>query len=231
VTVTTKGQNVEVVIGSGITLTFNQVTAAGDTTVTESGSPPSSYPPNPQSFKLVGTGRRSPTYYDIQTTAQYTGDITVCFNYNPRLFADIQNSLKLFHGSDNSWRSPIGNVDRAHRKVCANVSNLSPFVIGYEIYTFTGQPPINWEGTPSSFELADTIPFKFELIDASGHNVDSALAIIHVAKKDSSGAAIFEATPTGLSDTPHDIFRYSPTDQLYEYDLSTKDMSKFCEGI
>jgi hypothetical protein len=148
------------------------------------------------SFKLVGTNGRSPTYYDIQTTAQHTGDITVCFKYDPRVLADIQHSLKLFQGSDNSWGSPIGAVDKAYRKICANVSSLSPFVIGYEIYTFTGLPPVNWEGTLGSFELAGTIPFKFKLIDAAGYNVDSALAIIHVAKKDSTGAAIFEATPT-----------------------------------
>ncbi|MHA2298747.1 MAG: hypothetical protein ACXAEU_16370 [Candidatus Hodarchaeales archaeon] len=71
---TPEGNTVEVSDTSGTTVTFTDVTSSGETTVTvtEAG-------PNPPSgFKLVP----SDTYYQITTTATYTGTITICINYD-----------------------------------------------------------------------------------------------------------------------------------------------------
>ena len=62
-------------MGSGVTVTFPTVTAGGDTTVTTS----TAGPPPPTGFRIVGTGQ--PVYYDINTSASFTGTATVCIEY------------------------------------------------------------------------------------------------------------------------------------------------------
>jgi len=105
-----------------VTVTFADVTAAGNTTLTTSSAGPS--PPTPSGFKL-GT---PPTYYDLTTTASFSGDVTVCINYNTITFNNVA-SLKLFHFVDPNWVDATVSLDTATQIICGRVTSLSPFAI------------------------------------------------------------------------------------------------------
>src|SRR2546427_769359 len=103
-----------------VTVTFANVTAAGDTTLTTSAAGPQP----PAGFKL-GT---PPTYYDLTTTASFSGDVTVCINYNTITFNNVA-SLKLFHFVDPNWVDATVSLDTATQIICGRVTSLSPFAI------------------------------------------------------------------------------------------------------
>src|SRR5438034_4450994 len=76
---------------SPVTMTFSNVTQAGTTSLTTSGvgAPP------PTGFKLGNP----PTYYNIGTTAVFSGPITICINYSGISFGDA-SKLRLFHNEN-----------------------------------------------------------------------------------------------------------------------------------
>src|SRR5256885_1855346 len=105
-----------------VTVTFADVTVAGNTTLTTSSAGPS--PPTPSGFKL-GT---PPTYYDLTTTASFSGDVTVCINYNTITLNNVA-SLKIFHFVDPNWVDATVSLDSATQIICGRVTSLSPFAI------------------------------------------------------------------------------------------------------
>jgi uncharacterized delta-60 repeat protein len=113
------GSNVVVAIG-GVTLTFQNVTQAGDTTLTTS----SSGPAPPDGFSL-GTPA---TYFDITTTAIYSGLIGVCINYSGMAFAD-EASLQLLHFDGVAWTNVTASLDTVNDVICGSASSLSPFIV------------------------------------------------------------------------------------------------------
>src|SRR5206468_952246 len=117
---TTVGANVTVQLGQ-VTLTFANVTAAGDTTLTTSAEGPAP----PTGFKLGNP----PTYYNLATTASFSGSVTVCTNYTGIAF-DNEASLKLSHFVDPNWvdATPV-SLDTATHTICGSVTSLSPFAI------------------------------------------------------------------------------------------------------
>jgi len=136
-----------------VTVTFADVTAAGNTTLTTSSAGPS--PPTPSGFKL-GT---PPTYYDLTTTASFSGDVTVCINYNTITFNNVA-SLKLFHFVDPNWVDATVSLDTATQIICGRVTSLSPFAI-FELAiepfaAFHARVEIEHERQEREFELKAT---------------------------------------------------------------------------
>lgn len=134
---TTEGANrqvrpLDVTTGSRpVTVTFENVTQAGTTSLTISGGGP----PPPVGFQLGDP----PTYYELTTTALFSGSIRICINYAGITFGD-ETVLRLFHFEDmvpdpdatpDTWvdRTEAGSPDAASDVICANVSSLSPFAI------------------------------------------------------------------------------------------------------
>jgi alpha-tubulin suppressor-like RCC1 family protein len=116
-------QPVDSTIGTApATLTFDEVTQSGTITLTTStsGTPP------PSGFQLGDP----PTYYEIQTTASFSGPIKVCINYTGVTFPD-ESSLKLFHYEyeDGLWVDHTISLDTVNNIICASVTSLSPFAI------------------------------------------------------------------------------------------------------
>ncbi len=107
--------------GTPVTLTFDQVDVGGNTTLCTSptGPPPSS------GFKLIPP----PTYYEINTTATYTGNIQVCINYGNDY--PNENQLKLFHKSEGQpWRDVTSlPLDTENNIICGIVDAFSVFAI------------------------------------------------------------------------------------------------------
>jgi YVTN family beta-propeller protein len=145
---------------SPVTLTFPTVAQTGTTTLTTSGtgSPP------PAGFALGNP----PTYYDLSTTAGFSGPVKVCINYSGVSFTDPLQ-LKLFHFEGGTWVDRTFSRDTANRIICANVASLSPFAVferAVPFSAFSAQLQIHFGGArnqdafalESSFTLSSTSP-------------------------------------------------------------------------
>ncbi len=106
-----------------VTVTFDNVTIGGTTSVTTSGT--GALPPS--GFKLG----QPPIYYEISTTATYGGSITICIDYSGISFAN-ENRLKLFHRQDSSWVNVTTSLDTENDIICGTMESLSPFAIFQE---------------------------------------------------------------------------------------------------
>jgi len=83
---TATGSNVPVSFDNGASVTFSSVASAGTTTLT-----PSAFPPASQGAFVVNGA-----YYDISTTVNFAGAITVTLPYDPRIVTD-PFLLRLYH--------------------------------------------------------------------------------------------------------------------------------------
>src|SRR4030065_285475 len=72
-----------------VTITFSDVVEVGETTltITPTGTPP------PEGLKLGNP----PQYYVIETTAVYSGPITICIDYSGIQFGGKEEKLELYH--------------------------------------------------------------------------------------------------------------------------------------
>lgn len=105
---------------SPVTVTFSNVTQAGETTVViNPGAPPGI----PTTLFQLGTPS---VYYDISTTATYTPPITICIGYAGISFT---GSPKLFHFEGGAWVDVTTSFDTTLQRVCGQVSSLSPFAL------------------------------------------------------------------------------------------------------
>ncbi|HEV2349102.1 MAG TPA: SBBP repeat-containing protein [Terriglobia bacterium] len=123
---TPTGTNVSVALGGGdtvtggVSLTFSSVTTAGNTTLTTSGTGA----PPPAGFQLGNP----PTYFQLSTTAVYSGPITICINYSGISFHNPAN-LKLFQIESGIPVNVTTSNNTATMIICGSVSTLSPFAI------------------------------------------------------------------------------------------------------
>ena len=102
-------------------ITFDEVTTGGETTlaVNENGDPPDT------GFKLGDP----PCYYEIETTAMYSGFISICIDYTGASFTDEQN-LSLFHQeSGGEWVDITTSLDTENNIICGEVTSLSTFTV------------------------------------------------------------------------------------------------------
>ena len=106
-------------VGPGTTVTFASVTAAGSTTLTTSDTGPTP----PAGFSL-GT---PVVYYEIATSATFSGTVTVCVNYSGQFFTE--DSLRLFHHNGVAWADETTSLDIVANIVCGEVASLSPFLV------------------------------------------------------------------------------------------------------
>lgn len=73
--------------------------------------------------------------YNLETTAEYEGDINLTFDYS-ELQYNNEDGLRLLHYHDNAWEDITTSVDTENDAIHGITSSLSPFVI-YE--TATGE--------------------------------------------------------------------------------------------
>ncbi|MDQ4052551.1 MAG: DNRLRE domain-containing protein [Actinomycetota bacterium] len=108
---TPQGTNVEVSV-AGATITFAEVTAAGTTSVSELSGAPSL--PN-------GYAEQGALYYDVSTTAAFTGDVTVCLPYGGLAVPHV------LHYVSGQWVDVTLEVQGD--LACGVVTSLSPFAV------------------------------------------------------------------------------------------------------
>jgi hypothetical protein len=109
----------------GFDFVFETVTAGGATTVEVLPSVPGP----PAGFLFAGT------YHDVSTTAQFTGSVEVCINYDDSgLGPEEEAGLQIFHYNtgggqwENITNSP---ADTENKRVCGVTTSLSPFALGF----------------------------------------------------------------------------------------------------
>jgi PKD repeat protein len=137
---------------SPVTLQFSNVTSGGTTTVTSA----SHGAPLPNGFKLGNP----PTYYDVATTATFSGTITLCFTYPEGKF-QIEAKLKLLHQEPSgAWVDVTTSIDVNTNTVCGRVTSLSPFVVAQEnkLPVVSLAPASGREGSPVTFNASASDP-------------------------------------------------------------------------
>ncbi|MGB6680871.1 MAG: post-COAP-1 domain-containing protein, partial [Candidatus Bathyarchaeia archaeon] len=147
-----------------VTMTFSSVTDEGVTSLATSDVGPEA----PAGFMLGDPA----TYYDVATSATYSGQIEVCIDYSGTSYGDELN-LKLFHYEDSAWVDCTTSLDMTNKIICGSVTSLSAFAI-FELDTtppsITIIIPENWAIYPSD----SGFQYEFSVTD----NLDTNPTII-----------------------------------------------------
>jgi hypothetical protein len=104
-------------------LNFSSVTTPGGTTASISNT---SSVPLPAGFAL-GT---PPVFYNISTTAVFSGLVQVCISYNPAQFAPPESAIRLLHDEGGIFVDRTISLDTVNHVVCGSVTHFSTFTIG-----------------------------------------------------------------------------------------------------
>ncbi len=151
-----------------VAMSFAQITQSGMTNLTTS----SSGPPPPAGFSLGDP----PIYYELTTTAVFSGTITLCIDYSGTGLENDpdENTFKLYHLEGVVWQDRTASLDTVNDLVCGNVTSLSPFAIFQPtaIFNWTGFfQPVDNLPTLNSVNAGRAIPIKFSLGGDYGLNI------------------------------------------------------------
>jgi len=214
---TTAGEDVSVSKGD-TTVTFDNITETGSTSVTVFNEPPG---PDPGGFTFLGD------YWEINTTAEFTGPVTIEIHYDD---ADVPGGeeewLALLHWENGEWVDitvrPIDTVNNIIRGQC---TSLSPFGVAFGPQFQGLLQPVNNDGS-SVFKLGRTVPMKFQLVAPGGAYVTDAVARLYVAQVSNQVVGTYqEASSTGQADSGN-TFRYDPAANQYIFNWGTKGLAK-----
>jgi uncharacterized membrane protein len=219
---TPSGSGVEVALGGsiseagGATLTFDNVTAGGETTLTFYQEPPVAPPP--------GFSTDNAIFFDVSTHAVYDGSATLCFNYGSGSFAD-PSQLRLMHFENNQWHDVTTTNDTVNSILCGEVSGFSPFAVVQPAYRIDGfYAPLASAGSPeSTFRYGRTIPIKFRLLDETSLPHGDLQATIRLELIGATGSAVNQEVQATSADSGI-YFRYDAGEQQYIYNLSTHNL-------
>jgi hypothetical protein len=138
-----------------VTVEFGAVTEAGSTTVTAS----TAGPPPPDGFKLLGG--QQPIYYDVETTAMFTGTARICFIWLEGQIAN-ENNARLFHHVNGAWVDITATRDTQNNIICGQTTSFSPFVVA-EQRIFGFYQPVDNLPVLNRTKAGGSIPIKFSL--------------------------------------------------------------------
>lgn len=124
---TQSGNNIEFSDSkSGTNLTFSKVTSGGDTQITQTKTGPLI----PAGFVLLPLG----TYYQIETTATYSGNIQISIHYDDSMLpTETESTLKLMRYDEitGSWVDVTTSLDTVNNIIYGETNHLSFFGIMY----------------------------------------------------------------------------------------------------
>jgi hypothetical protein len=249
---TTSGNNVAVSPIPTATLTFGNITSTGQTVVTPLDSASTTVPAN---FQVATSTGGFATYFDIDTSASFTGPIEFAIAYDPEQFPyDSQTNTwtngqpMLLHDpnatgtwNDNAtsaWVSAHGadvtiggdhivnGVDPVSHKVYGQTTSLSPFAVVRRLaYTWSGILQPINTDGSSVFKKGSTIPVKFKLTGADA-GVTNLNAKLYLSQSSSvDPVEANEAISTGAADSGN-TFRYDTSGHQYIFNLSTKNLTQ-----
>ncbi|MBN2131383.1 MAG: hypothetical protein JW741_17915 [Sedimentisphaerales bacterium] len=102
-------------------LLFDNVTETGHTSLTVSPSGPDV----PSGFALGDPLQ----YFDITTTATYSGDIEISIDFSAMSFTGAPETLRLFHHEGGVWADCTTSIDIPGQTIYGSVTSLSPFAV------------------------------------------------------------------------------------------------------
>jgi hypothetical protein len=158
-----------------ITLTFANVSSGSTSLVTTDNGP--ALP----ATVLAGNG----TYYNLSTTAVFTGDVSVCVTYDESELTVPESALRLIHYDQSTWVDITTSLDTNLNTICGVTTSLSPFAIGAGSVTAVKDPLAptftlhqNWPNpfnpaTTITFDLEDDVRVSLRIYDLAGHAVRS----------------------------------------------------------
>jgi len=139
---------------SPVTMTFGDVSTEGVTELEISDSGPAL----PGTF-ITG---EPPMYYDITTTATYSGTIEICVQYDEDHVPGDESDLELLHWVTDpppaDWDTVTTSVDTQLNIICGETSSLSPFILVVPD-PGTGVDPT--PEAPSAYALYQNVPNPF----------------------------------------------------------------------
>lgn len=135
-----------------VSLQFANVSKAGTTTISEVTAGPNP-PANFAIFKSTGiNGNTGSFYYDITTTAVFTGMVQVCLTYDETQLKTPEANLQLGHYREatQTWEiiTQQGYPDTANNRICGLTSSFS---------LFAGLEPLDKDGD-GVFDVKDNCP-------------------------------------------------------------------------
>jgi parallel beta-helix repeat protein len=140
---TIEGENVTAYLSSEVCLIFENVTSEGTTSVNVT-----SFGPEPPSgFKLAGN------YYDIKTTANYSGTIRLRIVYDDsNMTLEEEMSLRLMQWNEalQEWVDITASIDIENNIVFGETTHLSMFAI---FITVLAPPPLSVSISPLSSSI------------------------------------------------------------------------------
>ena len=158
---TPAGTNVEVVPADTATgdtrvqVTFSNVTVAGTTSLTTS----SSGAPPPAGFALGDP----PVYFELSTTAVFTGMVSVCIDYSGIAFSD-PSSLRLMHQEAGVWVDRTTSLDTSLEIICGSVTSFSSFAIFQRTGTAVSFTTARaWLGLKNSDDQGTNVDLRVEI--------------------------------------------------------------------
>jgi hypothetical protein len=150
----------------GIQATFSTVESSGFTTVAVSGVGP----PPPTAFKIVGIAAQ-PTYYDINTTATFSGPIEVCIRYDDGQVHGPESRLKLMHHDGTGFVNITTSVDTVSNVICGVTTSVSPFAVmepsAAPVGGIAGLPDVSSSSGPNHGLLAAAVAAVLLALSAS----------------------------------------------------------------
>ncbi len=181
------GQNVPVSdAATEVLMTFSEVTSPGMTTVTSSDTGPAV----PGGFTLASQ------YFDIMTTAAYSGSIEICLPYNEATVGS-EEDLKLMHWNGTAWEDVTTSLDTANNVICGNVLSLSIFAVMESITQLEAR--IDFD--PDTLNLDSKGKWVTVYIELpAGHDVSEII----VSSIKLNGVVPAEESPTAIGDYDND---------------------------
>jgi Putative Ig domain/Bacterial Ig-like domain (group 3) len=172
-------QPIDATTGSSpVTLIFSTVGQGGTTSLATGNAGPV-----PLVGFVLGT---PPVYYNLATTAIFSGPITVCINYTGVGFMTLP---QLFHYIGSVWQNVTTSVDRMNHIICGATTSLSPFAV------FQGTTSTALSVSPGSVNYSDFTSFSATVTPASA----GGLTVTGNLQFYLNGSAIGSAVPINSS--------------------------------
>lgn len=172
--------------GSGqspVTLTFDNITGVGNTTLSTSDTGP----PPPNGFTFGDTTR----FYDLETDATYSGNIEICIQYDEASLGIPEGSLVLLHYDTTlvppDWVDVTTSLDTGVNILCGQTMWLSPFAVaGPDQATgIDDRSP-----SPHVFALYQNVPNPFNPTTVIRYDVPTGGAVVELAIFDVAGRRV-----------------------------------------
>lgn len=216
------GSNIGVTV-SGTTLNFENVTVPGTTTVAPIQDPAAvGEIPDGSAVSELGA-------YEVQTTAQFSGPVTIAFHVpdSISLTPSQFNDLRILHNvsgtlMDVTASTPARNYDT--RTIYAVTGSFSPF------YLVRSSNRIkSLVNKTQAYKSGSTIPVKAQLLNKDGANLSSGNLMLTVRALRLIGASTAAQVNDSGNANPDFNFRYDPTlggtGGGYIYNLSSKELA------